>query len=171
LKTSSALLAVFLSLTYSAFILGDSTKERLAEVEKRGREVMPFSLDKTFHLFIKTENGGLQKVIVKDKDDIEQIKLIRGHLLKISEDFKIGNYSDPIKIHGEQMPGLADLRRAAPGQLDVQYKELPTGGQISYSANKIQLIHAIHRWFNAQLSEHAHHVMPSHHHHLMHSGR
>ena len=67
---------------------------------------MPFSLDKTSHLFIKTENGGLQKVNVKDKDDIEQIKLIRRHLLKICEDFKIGNYSDPIKIHGEQMPGL-----------------------------------------------------------------
>jgi hypothetical protein len=116
----------------------------------------------------------LQQVIVKDKDDIEQIKLIRGHLLKNSEDFKTGNYSDPIKRHGGRIPGLAELRKAHPDQLNIQYQELPTygrGGQISYSANRSLLIHAIHHWFDAQLSEHAHHAMLGHHHHLMHSTR
>ena len=58
------------------------------------------------------------------------------------------------------MPGLAVLRTAKPGQLQVQYKELPDGAEINYSAEDKALIIAIHEWFDAQLADHCPNAMP-----------
>jgi hypothetical protein len=145
-----------------------ASENRLDEVAKRGAHVMSFNLEQTTHVFSKTEKGGLQQVIVKDSSNAEQIKLIREHLSKISQEFRQGDFSDPAKIHGEDMPGLAELRTATPGQIKIVYKELPNGAEIDYSTDDTKLVKAIHQWFDAQLSDHARHAVPGHAHHLMH---
>lgn len=63
------------------------------------------------------------------------------------------------------MPGLAELEKAPPGQLRIEYKELPDGAQIAYSSTSPELIEAIHRWFDAQLADHAGSLssLPEHH--------
>ncbi|MDD5229675.1 MAG: aspartate carbamoyltransferase, partial [Methylococcales bacterium] len=43
-----------------------ASEARLNEVVARGSHVMPFDLEKTTHIFSKTEKGGVQQVIVKD---------------------------------------------------------------------------------------------------------
>ena len=139
-----------------------ASEPRLDEVERRGAQVMPFSLEQTTHIFMKTDKGGLQQVIAKDNSNTEQIKLIQVHLSKISREFALGNFSDPAKIHGNEMPGLAKLKGAKPGQINIEYKELTNGAQIGYSADDPSLINAIHQWFDAQLSDHARHAIPSH---------
>jgi hypothetical protein len=58
------------------------------------------------------------------------------------------------------MPGLAALRTAKQGQLHVQYKELPNGAEITYSAEDKALITAIHQWFDAQLADHGSDAVP-----------
>jgi hypothetical protein len=144
-------------------------EKRLDEVAKRGTHVMPFDLEKTTHVFSRTDQGGLQHVVVKDKSDKEQIKLIRAHLSEISEDFKRGDFSKPERIHGEGMPGLAALKSAKPGQIKIEYSVLPDGAQIAYSTQSPQLIDTIHHWFDAQLSDHARHAVsgsPHRHIHL-----
>ena len=146
-----------------------ASDDRLDEVVQRGSTVMPFNLDQTTHIFSKTEQGGLQQVIVKDSSNAEQIKLIRAHLSKISTEFIQGDFSNPIKIHGENMPGLAALRTAKPGQINIVYKELPNGAEIDYSSDDPTLLEALHKWFDAQLSDHARHAIPGHPHHLMHN--
>jgi hypothetical protein len=143
-------------------------EKRLDEVAQRGTHVMPFDLEKTTHVFSKTPKGELQQVVVKDKSDTEQIRLIRAHLSEISSDFKRGDFSKPERIHGESMPGLAELKSAKPGQIKIEYAELPDGAQISYSTQSLKLINAIHQWFNAQLSDHARHAVPGHSHQHMH---
>lgn len=143
-----------------AHALEKADEKRLDEVAKRGTHVMPFDLEKTTHVFSKTDQGGLQQVVVKDKSDTEQIKLIRAHLSGISEDFKRGDFSRPERIHGEGMPGLAALKSAKPGQIKIEHAVLPDGAQINYSSNLFELIDAIHRWFDAQLSDHARHAVP-----------
>jgi hypothetical protein len=143
-------------------------EKRLDEIAQRGSQIMPFDLEKTTHVFSRTPNGGLQQVIVKDKSDIEQIELIRAHLSEILRDFKRGDFSKPARIHGESMPGLAELKSAKPGEIKTEYVELPDGAQISYSSNSPKLINAIHRWFDAQLHDHARHAVPGHEHHPMH---
>lgn len=57
------------------------------------------------------------------------------------------------------MPGLAEFKRAHPGQLNVVYKELDNGAEIDYSSREPALIEAIHRYFDAQLRDHAKHAV------------
>ncbi|MBK9131551.1 MAG: aspartate carbamoyltransferase [Gammaproteobacteria bacterium] len=139
--------------------------QRLDEVAGRGAQVMPFSLERTTHVFTKTDRGGVQQVLAKDDGDQAQIALIREHLSKIAREFRRGNFSDPAWIHGDGMPGLAALRVARPGEIEIIYKELPAGAEIDYSSGDAKLVTAIHEWFDAQLSDHAHHAVPGHDHH------
>lgn len=143
--------------------------ERLKEVTEHGRHVMPFDLKLTQHIFTKTEMGGVQQVAVRDSNDKPQVELIRQHLTKISGEFSHGDFSDPEKIHGKEMPGLAELRKAKPGQLHVQYKELPDGAEITYSSKEPGLVDAIHRWFDAQLADHGPDAMSGMNHGNMHN--
>lgn len=96
-----------------------ASPERLNEVTQRGMHVMPFDLKQTQHVFDKTETGGVQQVIFRDAGNSKQIELIRQHLTKISGEFSRGDFSNPEKIHGKEMPGLAVVRTAKEGQLHV----------------------------------------------------
>lgn len=167
-KRLTAFLSAALFMVVSVQAGEKASEDRLDEVAKHGAHVMPFSLEQTTHIFSKTEKGGLQQVIVKDSSNAEQIKLIREHLSKISQEFIQGDFSDPAKIHGEDMPGLAELRLATPGQIKIVYKELPNGAEIDYSTDDEKLVEAIYKWFDAQLSDHARHAVSGHPHHLMH---
>jgi len=142
--------------------VSSASDARLDEVVARGVHVMPFDLEKTVHVFTKVETGGVQQVIVKDKSDSAQIQLIRQHLAKIAGEFNQGDFSNPVKIHGENMPGLHALRSAEKGALSIIYKELPDGAQIDYRSEKPALVAAIHQFFDAQLSDHARHAVSGH---------
>lgn len=135
---------------------------RLDQVAEQGRHVMPFNLDKTLHVFDKTEYGGLQQVIVKDNNDTQQIRLIRKHLSDIGNKFVQGDFSGPRRIHGDDMPGIKELSAGA-RHMHFQYQDLPNGGQIEYRSDDPQLINAIHNYFDAQLRDHVRHAMPVHH--------
>jgi hypothetical protein len=134
-----------------------ASRARRAEVAARGAQVMPFDLEQTTHVFQKLEDGGLQKVVVKDRSNKKQIALIQAHLKEESERFRKGDFSDPAKIHGEDMPGLAELKAGA-GQIDVRYAPLPDGAEIRYTTKDPKTAMVLHRWFDAQLSEHGHHA-------------
>jgi hypothetical protein len=159
---------IALLVTIPAHAAEKDSEQRLDEVVQRGSHVMPFNLEQTTHIFSKTEKGGVQQVIVKDPANAEQIKLIREHLTKISHEFQQGDFSNPAKIHGDAMPGLDELRKAKPNQIEIVYKELPNGAEINYSTDSPVLINAIHQWFDAQLSDHARHAISGHSNHQMH---
>ncbi len=158
------LLMISLSLLFidPAFSIEKASEERLDEVARRGAHVMPFDLGLTTHVFTKTKQGGIQQVIVKDLDNTTQITLIREHLKKIADEFKQGVFSDPSRIHGDDMPGLQCLKQAKPGQLQIEYQNLPEGAQITYATKNPELIKALHQWFNAQLTDHARHAVSGH---------
>ena len=145
-----------------------ASEQRLNSVAEVGAKVMPFDLEKTIHVFSRTPTGGVQKVIVKDKNDNAQIQLIQEHLGKIAEEFKRGDFSNPEKIHGSSMPGLVELKKAKIGEIAVDYQALAEGAQITYSTQSPVLIEAIHQWFAAQLSDHARHAVDGHAAHTMH---
>jgi hypothetical protein len=158
------MLMLLLASPASAFEKASEARQK--EVAQHGAQVMPFSLERTLHIFTKTKTGGVQQVIVKDKSDADQIRLIRQHLSTIAGEFAQGDFSAPEKIHGKNMPGLAELENAKTGQLKIEYRDLPDGGQIDYSTHNPQLIHALHRWFDAQLADHAGYAEPSRGHHM-----
>jgi hypothetical protein len=128
--------------------------QRQAEVSERGKEVMPFSLPATTHIFSKSAGGGVQQVIAKKADDTAQVKLVRQHLQEIRTQFLKGDFSGPSHIHGKDMPGLAELKDAKPGQVDIVYKNVLGGAKLTYKTANPTLVTALHRWFDAQLSDH-----------------
>jgi hypothetical protein len=130
---------------------------RQAEVAERGREVMPFDLDRSTHRFSKTGTGGRQTVTADEPVDQRQVGLIREHLRAESERFRRGDFADPARIHGSEMPGLAELRAGA-ARIRIDYRELPDGAQLDYLTAEPPLLRALHAWFDAQVTDHGRHA-------------
>ena len=159
---------LFTTMVGTSYGKGAESEERLDEVARKGSHVMPFDMEKTSHIFSKTASGGVQKVIIKGKNDLEQLLLVREHLLEISTAFNKRDFSSPAEIHGDAMPGLAELRAAQTGDLSITYKEFPDGASLTYSTENPYLVNALHQWFDAQLSDHSRHAIEGHDHHSMH---
>jgi hypothetical protein len=138
-------------------------EERQTEVARRGAEVMPFSLAATQHIFTNTATGGVQRVVARDGADEHQIQLVREHLRDMQARFQRGDFSGPDHIHGHDMPGLAQLAAAKPGQLVVAYREVDGGAELVYRPRDPGLIAALHAWFEAQLADHGADAMAGHH--------
>ncbi len=137
-----------------AFAFQENQEEmRQQQVAEKGSEVMPFDLEATTHVYEKTANGGVQKVVADDPDDAENVAAIREHLREEADAFSRGEFSDPASIHGEDMPGLAELETGAE-RVEVRYEELPDGAQIALESEDPELVAAVHDWFDAQLSDH-----------------
>ncbi len=134
----------------NANLLAETRQEH---VHQMAHSVMPFDMSKSVHIFKMTESGGVQKIIAKDPGATDQIALIRQHLLHEAERFQQGDYSDPVKLHGANMPGLKDLQSGA-SRIKVSYSALPSGAEITFETTDLHLLTALHRWFGAQLSEH-----------------
>ena len=126
---------------------------RQTMIHEKGLQVMPFDLSQATHIFKKTNDGGIQRVIAKDKNNTQQISLIRMHLQMEVELFQKEDFTDPSKIHGDTMPGVQELSKGAKN-ITISYTDLPDGGQINYSTKDANLITAIHQWFDAQVSDH-----------------
>jgi hypothetical protein len=134
-----------------------ATGSRQAQVEARGATVMPFDQNRTTHVFRKTATGGVQQVVAHDPHDRRQLQLIRVHLRHEATRFGAGDFTDPMAIHGMQMPGITTLRGGA-RRLHVEYSTIVGGGQISYRTSDPALLAALHEWFDAQLMDHGVHA-------------
>ena len=131
--------------------------ERRREVAERGALVMPFDLERTTHVFTPTASGGVQTVVADDAADREQVGLVRAHVREEAARFARGDFADPAAIHGEEMPGLAELRAGA-SRIRVEYEDVPAGGRIRYATTDAALVRALHAWFAAQRSDHGAHA-------------
>ncbi|HEX7964978.1 MAG TPA: aspartate carbamoyltransferase [Gammaproteobacteria bacterium] len=137
----------------TAVVQADPTA-RQKEVAQKGGMVMPFDLHNSTHIFMKSGDGGTQQVLAKDPTDLKLIQQIRIHLGMEAERFSRGDFTDPMRIHGADMPGLSYLRYLKPGQVQVKYHDLPNGAEIQYSGRDKAAVDALHQWFDAQLSDH-----------------
>ncbi|MEO5755435.1 MAG: hypothetical protein ABIQ51_01125 [Mesorhizobium sp.] len=117
-----------------------------------GAEVMPFDLARSVHIFTPLKDGGTQDVVSRDGDPT-QVTLIRAHLNKEAAAFAQGDYSDPSAVHGQAMPGLAELR-AGDGRMHVAFEQLPEGARLRFKASDPALVAALHDWFAAQVRDH-----------------
>lgn len=163
--TKYLLPAALLALLASPLAVQAADAQRQAEVAKLGPAVMPFSLKATTHVFSKTAKGGTQRVIAKSATDAVQVRLVREHLRDIQGQFLKGDFSGPSHIHGNEMPGLADLKAAKSGQVAIDYRNVDGGAELTYRTTDAKLVVALHEWFDAQLSDHGADAMAGHQHH------
>ncbi|OGB24694.1 MAG: aspartate carbamoyltransferase [Burkholderiales bacterium RIFCSPLOWO2_02_FULL_57_36] len=167
-KLGLLVLATIVLSSASAVSVAAADKARQDIVAKRGPDVMPFALNATTHIFTKTKTGGIQQVVVKSAKNTAQTRLIRAHLKEIAAQFSKGDFSGPSHIHGADMPGLAELKQADPSAIKVRYKDIRSGARIAYATDNPELVQALHKWFDAQLSDHGHDAMEEHDHSRMH---
>jgi hypothetical protein len=136
--------------------------QRQEDVAKRGAEVMPFAHTDTMHVFTKTADGGTMRIVAKDAADAQQISMVRAHLQLMRGRFEQGEYSGPAHIHGDAMPGLADLKSAKPGKIAVSYRQVEGGAELQFRTADAKLLSALHDWFDAQLSDHGKDAVAGH---------
>lgn len=148
------LLSLWLALCLAPLSAFATDTPRQQAVAEKGAMVMPFDVHDSTHVFVKTAGGGIQQVVAKDGGDKGLISAIRTHLSMEADRFGKGDYSDPMKIHGMDMPGVQYLSQVKPGQIAILYRELPTGAEIAYTGKDPASVDAIHKWFDAQLSDH-----------------
>lgn len=151
-------------LAFTALAAPAADGSRQTEVARRGADVMPFSLAATTHVFTRTDDGGTQRVVARDSADVAQVRLVRQHLRQLETQFRKRDFSGPAHIHGNDMPGLARLRTARPGELAIAYSEVKGGAVLSYRSANPELVAALHQWFDAQLSDHGADAMAGHDH-------
>ncbi|NML16369.1 aspartate carbamoyltransferase [Azohydromonas caseinilytica] len=177
LRIRTALVLGLIAATTLPVTAQNADSARIADVARRGVEVMPFDLRATVHVFTKLDQGGVQRVAARDPGDQAQVRLVREHLQDLRSRFLRGDFSGPTHIHGQDMPGLATLRQAAPGQLLIAYQDVPGGAELRYQSADPALVAALHQWFEAQLSDHGPDAQAGHahdhdhaHHHPMPAG-
>jgi hypothetical protein len=162
MKLYPLLLAGLLLISASALAVDNTTPERANEVRQRSQKVIPYDVDQAKQMFTKTVHGGVQHVVVKSEGNTEQIKLIQAYLLKLTNNFSKGDFSETELVHGADMPGLARLKMAQPYDIKFEYKALPNGAQIHYSTEYPLLAQALHEWFEAQMGDHDNTVIQEH---------
>ena len=146
-----AIAATFLYLFTLAAVGAPTARQE--EIAQKGAKAMPFNVHNSTRVFQKNTYGGIQQVLAKDPNDKDLIDAIRTHLETEAERFSRGDYSDPTKIHGKDMPGVQYLRKVKPGQIAITYRNLPTGAAVDYVGRDAATVDAIHKWFDAQLSD------------------
>lgn len=161
---SSAVALGCLALVAGTAYGGGSPESRQAEVRERSAVEMPFDMAATTHVFTKMERGGTQRVVAKARDDVNQVALIRAHLRDLANRFRRRDFGGPGHVHGAGMPGLDRLRTAAPGALQIDYHDLPSGGEIDYRSDRADVIAALHAWFDAQVADHGSDATMGHEH-------
>ena len=139
---------------HAAHMAAMARAQRQAQVAGRGKDVMPFDLSATLHVFTKTADGGVQKVVARPGADAQQVRLVREHLKDIEAQFRAGDFSGPAHIHGTDMPGLAQLSSAGAGQVRVGYRDVPGGAELVFASEDPKLVEELHRWFDAQVADH-----------------
>ena len=139
---------------------GSDASNRQDEVAERGADVMPFDLDATTHDFEPTPTGLLETVVADDPDDEQQVELVQAHLAEEAARFRAGDYGDPAAIHGQDMPGLAELEAGA-GDVTIELADLADGARLTFTSSDPQLVDALRRWGEAQTSDHGEHAEPN----------
>jgi hypothetical protein len=164
MKFISTALGCFFAAQACAAPAHAADSKRQAEVAQRGAQVMPFELAATSHVFTKTPDGLIQRVVARKGADAAQIGLVRSHLREIRQQFLRGDYAGPAHIHGADMPGLQALQAAQPGRIAIDYRDVPKGAELRFRTADPQLAKALHEWADAQLSDHGADAHEGHHH-------
>ena len=148
-----AAVVVVLAVAVGGYVLADASFKGQADMATRAAQVMPFDLNATHHTFTKTDQGGIEQVVAIDPADTRNIELIRSHLQYEAGEFTKGNFSDPARIHGMDMPGLQELEAGA-SRVQVLYQSIQGGAQMTYASSEPALVVALHSWFDRQTTDH-----------------
>jgi hypothetical protein len=124
-----------------------------AAMQARGAMVMGVDQYTSHHVFEDLPDGGR---IVLDRDaasDTAAIRRIRQHMRDIAAAFALGDFSQPLEVHGMPAPGSAIMtaRRAA-----ITYEEVdrPQGAEVRIHTTDAVAVAAVHEFLAFQRDAH-----------------
>ncbi|OAI18983.1 MULTISPECIES: hypothetical protein [Methylomonas] len=146
-----------------ALFAGGAAAKPTAELSSAAHSpLVPYDRAQALESFSKTVHGGILHIVAKSADNAEQIRRIQDYLRQTAAEFQKGDFSSTERYHGPDMPGLAQMKVAQPGEIRFDFKRLPDGGQIHFSTEYAPLLTALHHWFDAQIAEHGSAALPEH---------
>ena len=124
-----------------------------ADVEKHGDEAMGFPHDKTTHHFRLYSDGGAIEVTVNDTKDSQNMQAIRSHLSHIVTMFSNGEFSIPMFVHDQVLPGVPVMKEKH-AEISYNFEELSAGGRVRIKTPNPDALKAIHQFLRFQIEEH-----------------
>jgi hypothetical protein len=142
-----------ISVFFLGALLAFSQQDHHAMVDQHGDHVMGFSHDKTTHHFELNFDGGLIDVRANDSKDTETRDQIRSHFHHIAQMFAAGNFSAPMLVHGENVPGTATMAQLK-DQLHWDLQETARGARLTVTADNQPALDAVHQFLRFQIKDH-----------------
>ena len=122
-------------------------------VNERGAHVMGFDQDATAHHFRLHPDGGAIDIAVKNRDDLKNRDAIRSHLPHIVSMFGDGNFSAPMLIHDQDVPGTKTMSKLK-NRIRFVYVETPGGGRVDILTSDAAALAAVHEFIRFQITDH-----------------
>jgi hypothetical protein len=98
----------------------------------------PMDARATLQMLTELDNGGVQRVVAKSADDAARMRLVRLHLHDIRDRIPRGDFPWQAKASGTVLVG---------------YRDVPTGGGLTFQAQDAGVVAALHEWFNARAAD------------------
>jgi hypothetical protein len=114
---------------------------------------MGFDQEKTTHHFRLAPDGGTIQVEVNDPADADQKAHVVAHLQRITDQFASGDFTAPLRTHGEEPPGVPALRRLK-DRIRYAFEPTERGGRVVLRTHDPDALAVIHRFLRYQIREH-----------------
>lgn len=114
---------------------------------------MGFDQEKTTHHFRLAPDGGRIQVEVKDPADSDEKARVVAHLRLIGAQFAEGDFTAPLRTHGEEPAGVPTLRLLK-DQIRYTFEATEHGGRVVLRTRNREALAAIHQFLRYQIREH-----------------
>jgi hypothetical protein len=128
----------------------------MTQMMQRGNLAMGFDQSKIAHEFSTTKNGGQIKITALDEKDNNTINQIKSHTRDVQNDFTEGNFTKPLFIHAESVPGT-DAMTQNKDQIQYKIQDLKNGSILLLITNNSSLVSSINQFMTYQSTEHTGH--------------
>jgi hypothetical protein len=137
----------------SAAVFASQSQDHHAQMNARGGKAMGFDQTATTHHFYLYEDGGAIQVTVINARDAENLAAIRSHLPHISTMFAAGDFSAPLFVHDQTVPGTETMMRLRE-RISYAYSDMPAGGRVRITTRDPQALSAVHDFLRYQITDH-----------------
>lgn len=128
---------------------GDSAYKAM---KARGTMAMGVDQDRSSHRFTSLPDGGRIE-LTSTVDDSSATAAIRKHFQDIEKAFAAGDFSIPVLVHAQEVPGT-DVMKARADAISYRMQEVPRGAQLRILTHDKAALAAVHRFLEFQRTEH-----------------
>ena len=123
-----------------------------AGVQKRGAAAMGVDQYTSHHVFEDLPDGG-RIVLVRDPGDSVGTKTIRAHLREIAGQFANGDFTSPMLVHDQLVPGTR-VMAARRARIRYTMRDRTGGGEVRITTSDATARKAVREFLAFQRSEH-----------------